>query len=1137
MIHIRARRTSSVQRILLIPLFFCALVVAAWPAAANRELLEYLANHPAEKPIPHEYTEEEVEAITPEWPNPYLAFLPAGARPDFDYWRAKAKFAGRARKEAMDALSPAIATAPLTVSEMEPNDTQATANFLNDFGTGDGDFRVADVDGAIGMIFPTVIVPFAEDEGSIPLASEAELTTGESVVTSGVIGDGPFGSAGIGSGDFDFFRVAGVSAGQIIRVDVDTPVQFGDLDPYVVLYDATGEVIAVNDDDGSSFDSLLVAPVPFDGDYFVSIGGYGSFALDDPFDSSSGLGARSEGTYDVLISLDGGDSDFFSFDLEPGDILGASVSGAGTMLRLFAPDGELRVASSQDVTFLHPGASSLPGGGNAVLSYVIEEAGTWAILVRGDLGGAYDLDLLAETAALRDAEDGSVQALFLDFDGALVDLARFGGPPLLRSLSPLSNFLPNWGLNGTDVDAVIDAIIAAVRENISSDMRRFGKNGDFDASGRAGEFDVEILNSRDHADPFGDPNVSRVVIGGTIREFGLSTIGIAESIDPGNFETSEDAVVLLDALSRPAGDPNSLNSIPLSAEITIIDLIGAAVGNIAAHEAGHYSGNFHTEQFTTLPNIMDQGGNLWGTIGVGPDGIFGTDDDIDVDFGRDLYVPSEGFVGVEDTLNTIAFGFPTAVVTLQIGIDVDPHQDDNTVNTVSNDLIEVALLGSASFDVDIIDPATLAFGSAGALPESSGNIRDVDHDGFLDQVFFVRTSDTGITAGDKVLCAAGATTDGTQFEGCDAITTLPRSCGFDAALANGGIFTPTGPTNGGFESGGFSPWSQINSGSGEIAIDGGAFAPPGPGGTVVPFDGSFAAVTYQFGPGEHTLYTDVTLAADLREAKLTWADNLQNHAGTFRDPIQEWRVEIWDPSDNSIRGELFSTEPGDAPFQDWTEREADLTPWLGETIRLAFTQQDALFFFNARVDAVQVLTRRRVDMDIDIRPDSPDNPVNPESSGVLLVAMLGSAEFDVADVDVLTLGFGPGFGPPEHDICEPNHLSSHVSDVNDDHYDDLVIHFRIPESEIAFGDVEGCVTGGMISGGEFRGCDSLHTVPDTDGDGLLDTEEAAIGTDPLNADTDGDGFDDGEEVLLLGSDPLNAHDPVRRRPRRPRRGR
>ena len=43
---------------------------------------------------------------------------------------------------------------------------------------------------------------------------------------------------------------------------------------------------------------------------------------------------------------------------------------------------------------------------------------------------------------------------------------------------------------------------------------------------------------------------------------------------------------------------------------------------------------------------------------------------------------------------------------------------------------------------------------------------------------------------------------------------------------------------------------------------------------------------------------------------------------------------------------------------------------------------------------------------------------------------------------------------------------------------------------------------------------------DSDGDGLTDDEEAAIGTDPLDEDTDGDGLTDADEVER-GTDPLD----------------
>lgn len=44
---------------------------------------------------------------------------------------------------------------------------------------------------------------------------------------------------------------------------------------------------------------------------------------------------------------------------------------------------------------------------------------------------------------------------------------------------------------------------------------------------------------------------------------------------------------------------------------------------------------------------------------------------------------------------------------------------------------------------------------------------------------------------------------------------------------------------------------------------------------------------------------------------------------------------------------------------------------------------------------------------------------------------------------------------------------------------------------------------------------------DSDGDGLLDTQENEIGTDPYDPDTDKDGLSDGEEVNLYQTDPLN----------------
>jgi len=55
-------------------------------------------------------------------------------------------------------------------------------------------------------------------------------------------------------------------------------------------------------------------------------------------------------------------------------------------------------------------------------------------------------------------------------------------------------------------------------------------------------------------------------------------------------------------------------------------------------------------------------------------------------------------------------------------------------------------------------------------------------------------------------------------------------------------------------------------------------------------------------------------------------------------------------------------------------------------------------------------------------------------------------------------------------------------------------------------------------------CDPNDTACDDDSDGLTNGDEATNGTDPANPDTDGDGFNDGTEVTS-GSDPLNPCDP------------
>lgn len=63
-----------------------------------------------------------------------------------------------------------------------------------------------------------------------------------------------------------------------------------------------------------------------------------------------------------------------------------------------------------------------------------------------------------------------------------------------------------------------------------------------------------------------------------------------------------------------------------------------------------------------------------------------------------------------------------------------------------------------------------------------------------------------------------------------------------------------------------------------------------------------------------------------------------------------------------------------------------------------------------------------------------------------------------------------------------------------------------------------------VSDGFASSSDTMNVVivvTDKDGDGLNDSKEAALGTDPNNPDTDGDGLKDGEEVNLYRTNPLS----------------
>lgn len=589
-------------------------------------------------------------ATAPKGPNPFLALLPSGAKADYAGWSkyltAQASTQAARRLKALKAP----AAAPVAIDEDEPdgtfgsNDTVATAQEIPEFGTG---AKLASKIRILGRldnepIDVSPIAPSTEDDGSIPLAADtgiAAVTRG--VTTTGVIGDGPYGSAGAGSNDYDFYRLT-ATAGQTIEVATATPT--GALDTVVVLYDATGTRLAVSDDSNGSLDSDLTYTVTDGGTYYAAVAGYQGQPV-DPFDSSAGTGGGSEGPYSVTITAGTQDTDYYAVKLKPGDVVGASVHGSPGYLTVYDTTGREAHGSRQDASGIYPLKSPLPGGSGApVTDYVATTAG-WHTIGVAQGSGAYDITVEGYRPPLQGAKP--VQTVFLDFDGARINTGGAWGGYGNVNLSPFSAFTAHWGLTNAQRDTLIDLVTAAVTENLKQDMV---------ASGLNARFRLKVLNSKDSPDPWGQANVSRIVVGGTIAESGVATIGISQSIDPGNFDTEETAMVLMDELSAPAGPEDSLNTY-LTPASDKLAFLGHALGNVIAHEGGHFFGDWHTENLNGTPNIMDAGGENFGNLfGVGPDGVGGTADDVDVDFGFDTFKAAEGFIGTEDTLGRVAFG-------------------------------------------------------------------------------------------------------------------------------------------------------------------------------------------------------------------------------------------------------------------------------------------------------------------------------------------------------------------------------------------------------------------------------------------------------------------------------------------------
>ena len=125
------------------------------------------------------------------------------------------------------------------------------------------------------------------------------------------------------------------------------------------------------------------------------------------------------------------------------------------------------------------------------------------------------------------------------------------------------------------------------------------------------------------------------------------------------------------------------------------------------------------------------------------------------------------------------------------------------------------------------------------------------------------------------------------------------------------------------------------------------------------------------------------------------------------------------------------------------------------------------------------------ELEVDIKPGSCPNPLNVKSQGVLPVAILGTEDLDVTDIDVATVSLA-GVAPIRfdyEDVATP--FEGELCDCHEDGpdgYFDLTLKFDTQEIVTALGDVEDgeylplTLSATLVDGTVLEGSDCIRVI-------------------------------------------------------------
>jgi len=158
-------------------------------------------------------------------------------------------------------------------------------------------------------------------------------------------------------------------------------------------------------------------------------------------------------------------------------------------------------------------------------------------------------------------------------------------------------------------------------------------------------------------------------------------------------------------------------------------------------------------------------------------------DEVILQFRADVRIGAAGFIKstitvTADELNTVVSDSATVLIQstglIEIDIEIKPGSDPNCFKSDVIGIIPVAIFGSNSFDVTLIDTSTIkldgmAIKTTGKENTPLSSIKDVNGDGFDDLVVKIKDSSGVFDPGIITATLTGELLNGTLIEGSDSI--------------------------------------------------------------------------------------------------------------------------------------------------------------------------------------------------------------------------------------------------------------------------------------------------------------------------------------------------------------------------------